>query len=502
MKTNKKHLLAVLVLAVLTCVMLVCLPSAAESTLAEGELAIEYSNVAYNEMTQLAFTLKGTPAEGKEAGIAVWDSSVTGEKTVANATFINFSYGILQGKTYWLTQGIAANAMSEKLTVAPCVRDVANPSNVTIAGDFFEYSIYDYVKDRLSDDNVTEKQMKLYTNLVKYGNNAEKVINGSVNIPYVIANNGTINNSGKGLALPAAGENFVLHADTINADGEYFLYWTAPDGSKIYNRVATATAVAANTTYTANYGAKADSAYGGNFSFDALAAGQLSLVPSTIGTPTLSGGIYTVTNSKSFLNGALELAYAKIQVASDTDLTVLKTTDLSVKEENGSKYIFLDKAGLGGTQYLSFSDKSGISNERIEVEMTYNTRASDETTALHFFLGGKDCRINTRYEANGDLYLFKNGTSVKVYAGNFKCGEKFTITAEVNEKGFVVVSVNGIVATKAKDGSVLLADGGFSFNHTAGVAHKATKFQYESYSYDSNTASFYTVNFVDTDKFN
>ena len=49
MKTNKKHLLAVLVLAVLTCVMLVCLPSAAESTLAEGELAIEYSNVAYNE---------------------------------------------------------------------------------------------------------------------------------------------------------------------------------------------------------------------------------------------------------------------------------------------------------------------------------------------------------------------------------------------------------------------------------------------------------------------
>ena len=494
MKKQYKIFGLILALALLVC-SVVALSASAEDT-----LAIEYANVAYNKMTQLAFTIKGTPADGAEVGLAYWGYDVTGEKTLANAT-LTFENATLDGKTYWLTPGIPASEMSKKVTVAPVTKNA--DGSVAIAGALFEYGIYDYVNDRLADNNVTDKQMKLYTNLVKYGNSAEKVINkANPTIPYVIAENGEFASNGKSLYLASAGDKLTLRANTINADGDYFLYWTAPDGSKIYDRVTSATAGAANATYVANYCAKADSAYGGNFSFDALAAGQLSLVPSTIGTPALSGGIYTVTHSKSFLNGALELAYAKIQVVSDTDLTVVKTTDLSIKEENGNKYIFLGKAGLGGTQYLSFYDRSGISNERIEVEMTYNTRSSDETTALHFFLGGKDCRIDTRYESNGDLYLFKNGTKVKVYAGNFKCGEKFTVTAEVNEKGFVVVSVNGVVATKAKDGSVLLADGGFSFNHTAGVAHKATKFQYESYSYDSNTASFYTVNFVDTDKFN
>ena len=498
MKKQYKIFGLILALALLVC-SVVALSASAEDT-----LAIEYANVAYNKMTQLAFTIKGTPADGAEVGLAYWGYDVTGEKTLANAT-LTFENATLDGKTYWLTPGIPASVMSEKVTVAPVTRDAEG--KVALAGALFEYSIYDYVKDRLVDDNVTDKQMKLYTNLVKYGNSAEKVINkANPTIPYVIAENGEFASNGKSLYLASAGDKLTLRANTINADGDYFLYWTAPDGSKIYDRVISATAGAANATYTANYGDKADSAYAGAFNFNTLSNGVLNIVPATIGTPSLSGGIYTVGNSATFMSGALELFYGKIQVVSDTDLTVVKTTELKVNEGKDSKYLSFTKNGLGGTQYVSFTDRSGITNERIEIEMAYTGYAGNETTALYFYFAGggatKTCRIDVRYEAGGDLYLFKNGTSAKVYAGNYKLGEKFTVAAEVNADGLVVAYVDGVAVTNAKDGSVLLENGGFDFGLTKGATYKATKLWYESYSYDNNTANFYVVNFVDTDKFN
>ena len=125
MKKQYKIFGLILALALLVCSVV------ALSASAEDSLAIEYANVAYNKMTQLAFTIKGTPAEGAEVGLAYWGYDVTGEKTLDNAT-VSFEKGNLDGKTYWLTPGIPASVMSEKVTVAPVTRDAEGKATITM----------------------------------------------------------------------------------------------------------------------------------------------------------------------------------------------------------------------------------------------------------------------------------------------------------------------------------------------------------------------------------
>ena len=340
------------------------------SASAADSLAIEYANVAYNKMTQLAFTIKGTPAQGTEVGIAYWDFNVTGEKTLANAT-VTFESGELQGKTYWLTPGIPAPEMSKKITVAPVTRD-AN-ENVTLAGALYEYSIYDYVKDRLSDSNVTDAQMKLYYNLVKYGNSAEKVINNAITFPYFVAENGEIGNSGKSLALATAGDKLTLRANTVNANGDYFLYWTAPNGDKIYDRVTAVTAGAANTTYKANYGAKADSAYAGSENLNALSVGEYNLVTNNA-IQTYGSNVYYTTGETSHFGG-LVVAKGHTKVTSADDRTPLIADLLEVREKNGAKSIHFEKkfiqSSLTGSRVV-LKNLGANGENRIDIDFSYN----------------------------------------------------------------------------------------------------------------------------------
>lgn len=499
MKKHLNFLTIVLVVSLLVCSFsIISIPAAAETTTGtESALEIEYANVAYNAMTQLAFTLKGTVADGMEAGIAVWNPEITGEKTIANASYTSFKREALEGKTYWLTEGIAANAMSKRLTVAPVVRNEETKSDAKLAGPLIEYSIYDYVADRLDDEGVTDKQMKLYENLIIYGNSAEKVVNGAASMPIITAKNGYVGNIASTLGFVKDGKS-LIRANAMNSDGDYFLYWTDKSGNKIYERVAEVAATEAINRYTAVYGNKADSAYAGHFDLSSLAVGQLNIVPSTIGTVSKAGDIYYVQNNATFLDGALTLYYGRIQVNSDTDKTVVKTTNLSVAEKNGAKHLHYEKNGVGGGQPIEFVNKSGIAAKRFEIDMAYTYRGGNENTALHFFFGSNDCRIDVRYEENGDIYFFKNGTSTKVYGGNFAIGERFTVSAEVNADGLVVVSVNGKALTSAKDGTHLLD--GFDFGLTAATVYTASKLWHESYSYDTNITEIYNVNFVDTTK--
>lgn len=511
MKTNNKLLAALLVFAMLTCTFFVSVPTFAEDAteLAEGELAIDKANVAYNEMNQLAFTLKGTPAEGKEAGIAVWKSTVTGEKTLENASFINFEYGVLEGVTYWLTQGIAANEMSVKLTVAPCVRDIENPANVAIAGDFFEYSIYDYVKDRLSDDNVTDVQMKLYYNLVKYGNQAEKVVNGSINIPYVAANNGEINNTGKSLALPAAGDTLTLRANTLNADGDYFLYWTAPDGTKIYDRVTSVTASAANAAYTANYGAKADSAYAGAVTFDGIAAGRIEFTPSTSSAPLVKNGHYYYWQEKYCFDNLIR-SIVTFEVTSDTDYTVKSYTDIQIKENATGKYLAYDKTyavdymNVGAElQVFNTGDKN---EEKLDFDMIVTETATNEPMSMYIYYttgsATKNLRIYMRYDGSGNLYFSPEnnfGNGVARYAGKIARGEKISITAEIASSTELKLCVNGKAVTADAAGTEL---GNFTIETVDLTKGYIASFKFETYSYAYSKFELHNINFVDKDKFN
>ena len=499
----KKHsivLRALLAAALLICATLALATSASAEATAESALSIEYANVAYQAKTRLAFTLKGTVAEGDTAGIAVWENGFAGEKTAENASYFSFEADTLDGKTFYLTDGIAADDMSYRISVAPCVKN--SEGIVTLAGEAIEYSIYDYVKDRLDDEGVTDAQMKLYSNLVYYGNCAEKVIDGSVQLPLVVTKGGYVGNKTSAMLIADKDGEALIRANAVNANGESFLYWSTPTGEEIYDRVARVTPAAGNNVYTAVYGSEAESAYAGTVDFASLPTGQLSIVPATIGTPSYDSNlnIYYVQNNASFLGGALVMYYGRVQVTSDTDLTVVKTTELNVNEStDGTKFLSYSKAGIGGGQPISFTNKSGLETERIEMDMAYTSWSNNETTALHFFFNSKDCRIDVRYEANGDLYFFKNGTSTKAYAGNFALGERFTVSAEVNESGLVVLYVNGTPVTNAKDGTHLLD--GFDFGLTAGTKYIGNKLWYESYSYDKNTAEIYAVIFVDTDRF-
>lgn len=484
MKTNNKLLAALLVFAMLTCTFFVSIPTFAEDAteLAESELAIDKANVAYNEMNQLAFTLEGTPAEGKEAGIAVWKSTVTGEKTLENASFINFEFGVLEGVTYWLTQGIAANEMSVKLTVAPCVRDIENPANVAIAGDFFEYSIYDYVKDRLSDDNVTDVQMKLYYNLVKYGNQAEKVVNGSINIPYVAANNGEINNTGKSLALPTAGDTLTLRANTLNADGDYFLYWTAPDGTKIYDRVTSVTATAANAAYTANYGAKADSAYAGSEDLNALSVGEYNLVTNNA-IQTYGGNVYYTTGETSHFGG-LVVAKGHTKVTSADDRTPLITDLLEVREKNGAKSIHFEKkfiqSGLTGSRVV-LKNLGANGENRIDIDFSYNNAGWIGFDWHVYGSGGKETHPGATFDSSGNFAIYG------VAAGNFKRGEKINLVIDLTENGLEFYVNGNYVTTKSLSWGTDCYFTGFGMTANSGCGFDV---------------DFYSVNFVDTDKFN
>lgn len=501
MKKQYKIFGLILALALLVCSVV------ALSASAEDSLAIEYANVAYNKMTQLAFTIKGTPAEGAEVGLAYWGYDVTGEKTLANAT-VSFEKGNLDDKTYWLTPGIPASVMSEKVTVAPVTKDA--DGKVALAGALFEYSIYDYVKDRLVDDNVTDKQMKLYTNLVKYGNSAEKVINGDVNMPYFVAENGEISATGKGLAFPTEGDKLILRANLTNTDGEYFLNWTAPDGSKIYDRVFAVSAGATNAAYVANYGDKADSAYSASIDFNAYEAGSLSLVDLASGTIQNKSNIYYVKGSSAHFNGHLTTA-THVQVAGADDKTVLKADTLDIKTDNGQNYVAYSKnTVISGVTYsdLTFYNKDNTTADRLDFEFAVTAKNG---LGMDLFISFGDgakygrIRIYVNYDSAGNIafYDYVNGTQVCPRSlGVIPRGEKIHITAEMCDNNHVKVYANGKLLTATdSDGNPIDT---FTLIEGAPDVSKSyiTKVFIAPHSGYSTSYNVYQVNFVDTDKFN
>ena len=481
MKKQYKIFGLILALALLVCSVV------ALSASAEDSLAIEYANVAYNKMTQLAFTIKGTPAEGAEVGLAYWGYDVTAEKTIDNAT-VTFESGVLEGKTYWLTPGIPASKMSSKITIAPVTKD-AN-GNVAIAGALFEYSIYDYVNDRLSDDNVTDAQMKLYTNLVKYGNSAEKIINKTnPTIPYVIAENGEMLATGKSFALVSAGDKFVLRANTINADGNYFLYWAASDGSKIYDRIANVTAGAANATYTATYGDKAESAYGGSLNLNALTVGTYNVIT---GTPAIknSGDIYYVVGDVSHFNGAVS-THSFAKVTSATDSTPIASDKFSVKEENGNKYISYEKnfilSGITGARVVLNNPDTKVEN-RIDIEMRIN---STGWLGMDWHLYFTDGASNKEKHPSAEVTSDGTFKIAGVIAGKIKRGETFTLTLQIVEAG-VEFYFNGNYVTTVASGQTSDYNNAAKFRGFGMTGNSGCDFDVD----------FFTVNFVNTNMFN
>ena len=504
MKTLKKPKLLFAML-----LLLVSLTAIGISAGAEEMLSIQYGNVAYNDMTQLAFTIKGEAPTGSTVGIAVWNSDVSGELTKDNASYFSFTAKTLDEMTYYLTKGIPAPEMSTRLTVAPCLKD--ENGTVTIAGGLVEYSIYDYVRDRLDDDKLTDVQTKLYTKLVYYGNSAEKVLGDkTVNFPIFIASGGEAGKLGHEMAFADENGGATIRANVINEDGDYFLYWSAKDGSKIYDRVAYVTATEGNNVYTANYGDAADSAYAKAFNLYDKSLGRIESSPSTSGSPSVKNGHYYYWQEKFFFNSTLR-SINTFEVASETDYTVLDYTNIEIKEENGTRYLAYDKTfapdymNVGAE--LQIFNKNSTTEDRVDFDIRIHETVTNEQGAFYVHLAdgttSSNVRVYMRYDAAGKLYFshtnsFANG--VARYAGIFERGEKISIAAEI-EDGVLKLYVNGKLlcydeaGTKLDDGIALPA----AINASAAYV---TAMRVECYSYAYLKYDLMNVSFVDTDKFN
>ena len=161
MKTKFSKIFLLLAVSVL---LVGCITIAAS---AEGEatLALDSANVAYNDMMQLAFTLKGDAPADAGVGIAMWNGKQD-SYTAANASYTNFVGDVDNGVLYYKTPGIAATDIGTSYYFAACYK---LDGETVICGEIYEYSIAKYVASRLDDGDATQNQAELYDNILLYG---------------------------------------------------------------------------------------------------------------------------------------------------------------------------------------------------------------------------------------------------------------------------------------------------------------------------------------------
>lgn len=495
-------------LFVISALCVLCAVFAVGASAEENTLSIQYGNVAYNEMTQLAFTISGEAPTGSTIGIAVWNSDVEGEKTAASASYFSFDAKTLDEKTYYLTKGIAAPDMSTKITVAPALKDA--DGNVTVAGALVNYSIYDYVMDRLDDENLTEVQVKLYTKLVYYGNSAEKILGDkTVDFPLFVAKGGEAGKLGHEMAFADENGGAVIRANSVNEDGDYFLYWEAKDGSKIYDRVTYVEATEGNNVYTAKYGEASVSPYAGAVTYDGYTPGRIQYTPSS-GTPSTKNGHYYLWQEK-YTTDRLIRSIITFEVESETDTTVKNYTNIEIKEtDDCNKYLAYDKTfavdymNVGAElQIFNLGDKN---EEKLDFDIAINETATNEPMSFYVYYttgsATKSLRLYIRYDASGNLYVSNQnnfGDGIARYAGKFERGEKISLSAEIVSENELALSVNGKALTADAKGTEL---GNFTIETVDLTKGYIASLKFEVYSYAYAKFDLYNFSFVDTDKFN
>ena len=485
MKKHTNFLRTILVCALVVCALAAFgISSLAEDAADASTLSIKRSNVAYSAETQLLIELNGTATEGRTAGIAYWD---IGEDTTAAPTY-NFNPETFQGVTFYRTEGISAQNMSAEFYVCAAERD--ENGVCYLVGTPKLYGIYSYVKDRLDDEGVSEKQMSLYKNLVLYGNSAELAGVGkdtaegaTVRRPIILLDGGHSIDNGRTLAFADENGNAIIRANTVNADGEYFCYWETPSGDKDYNRITTATADSTkNNVYTAVYDAKDDSAYAVGINFGSYATGELNVVTSS--TIKSSGNVYYTAGETYHLNN---LVHAKgfVQVTSAEDSTIIAQDTLAIKENDGAKYLSFNKnviiSGVTAPFIKLMNPASTKTQNRVELELALTTPSTEWLSAtINLYTTGGDSSFKYTFERDGRFIV--NG----VLAGMFERGEKINITIDIVDGGFDIYVNGAYVSTKTAT-----LTSGACFNGVCPMSDSGVHFDIDVY----------TVNFVDTDKF-
>ncbi len=170
-----------------------------------------------------------------------------------------------ENMVYLRSHGIPAKEIGETIYMRAYFED---ENGNTIYSEVHKYSVLRYVYDRFEDEAehpelVTDDQMELYRNILRYGGIAQKVLDYNTDrlatdkfadirvVDGVLADGFT-------RGLYSAGESYTVVAEATK-DSQVFRYWQDDSGNK-YNeasRTFTVGTDAKNVTYTAVYGSSA-----------------------------------------------------------------------------------------------------------------------------------------------------------------------------------------------------------------------------------------------------
>lgn len=263
---------------------------------------VEYSNVAYNDMMHLVFTVKdaGAIPDGATAGIIIWDKAQE-EYTVAKARYATFTARKDGDTTYYRSYGIAATEIDTKIYIsAGYILDGV----ITATQTPIEYSIVDYLVSRLNSD-VTDVQSRLYYNVLAYGLASDAVLGGDL-YTLVKSEGGYVGNHNRVFGIVEdASDKIMLRAQAVNADGKYFAKWVDEDGNTVStDRVCmVAPGKGGEVVYTAVFDTKANGVFTHAVGFDTVAAGEIAFPePDLSSDPTSKCyGIYSNSNYRCYL---------------------------------------------------------------------------------------------------------------------------------------------------------------------------------------------------------
>ena len=373
-KGSTKIAVAIMLLVSLVCLAGVCTTAAEE----QAGLEVGQYNLEYNKNTHIIVTLEGEAPAGQEKGIAVWDYTVEGELTLANASFLNFdvetdAYGV----EFYATQGIPAAALSEEYTIAPVTKDAEG--NVAIAGELVKRSAFGYVVERLGDEGLKGYQVDLYRDLVVYGTSAEQVLGGYVG------------NAISPLQF-ATGDAALLRAGVQNANGEYFSHWEDAFGNFVTGeRVVNVDVKAGLNYYNAVYTDKASSAYGEFADFNSFDTGKYNfeVITSKLTDSNKTNGVAVIYAPMFGSYG-----FASRVNFDNSDLTLEK---LPITKEHD---VLNFAENYDGTKYINYAREIKHTSE------TYQTIFNYESTDLQYKYERVEMDIDFNNSNNNAATLF------------------------------------------------------------------------------------------------
>ena len=386
MKTKSYSKIALLLVLCLTALLAIGISASAEDA---PVCKIESANVAYNDMLQLAFTVKSENLdEGAEVGIIAWEADVT-EFTVATAFYATFTSSEKDGYTYYKTRGIAAPEMDTPIYVAACYR--VGEGEITVVQDPVKYSVLQYAGTRLTATNVTAKQAELYQDTIEYGMASDAVLEGEEEYAFVKAVNGTVGSAGAKIG-GWLGKEVLLRAEAKNANDEYFIKWIDADGNTVStDRLAYVTVEKTGITeYTAVFGSAADSIYDSTYNFENLNGSLVALpTPNLAKEPT--DAAYNTTYYKNSWKVSKTLANLSVASYMAPKTEKIDGVNTLVKGEDGlysiaAKDVYSIYESLDGDKELaidrdlcpvgytnSFTSKSGNIYQAVEFDISFDT---------------------------------------------------------------------------------------------------------------------------------